>query len=74
MSKAYPSNLTLDQFELISGLIPTPKPGGRPRNGLVQLDCASSSATQRTQGICLAAQALGGGANLRLASLVPAIE
>jgi hypothetical protein len=30
MSKAYPSNLTPDQFELISGLIPTPKPGGRP--------------------------------------------
>lgn len=31
MSKAYPSNLTRDQFELISGLIPTPKPSGRPR-------------------------------------------
>ena len=31
MSKAYPSNLTPEQFELISGLIPTPKPGGRPR-------------------------------------------
>ena len=31
MSKAYPSNLTQDQFELISGLIPAPKPGGRPR-------------------------------------------
>jgi putative transposase len=31
MSKAYPSNLTQEQFELISGLIPAPKPGGRPR-------------------------------------------
>ncbi|MBR8836427.1 MAG: transposase [Stigonema ocellatum SAG 48.90 = DSM 106950] len=31
MSKAYPSNLTRDQFELISGLIPDSKPGGRPR-------------------------------------------
>ncbi len=31
MSKAYPSNLTTDQFELISGMIPAPKPGGRPR-------------------------------------------
>lgn len=31
MSKAYPSNLTQDQFELLSDLIPDPKPGGRPR-------------------------------------------
>jgi Transposase and inactivated derivatives len=32
MSKAYPSNLTLEQFELLSHLIPPPKPGGRPRS------------------------------------------
>ena len=31
MSKVYPSNLTPAQFELISGLIPPPKPGGRKR-------------------------------------------
>jgi putative transposase len=31
MSTAYPSNLTLAQYELISDLIPEPKPGGRPR-------------------------------------------
>ena len=31
MSKAYPSNLTLNQFELLLDLIPDPKPGGRPR-------------------------------------------
>lgn len=31
MSKAYPSNLTHDQFELLNDLIPEPKPGGRPR-------------------------------------------
>lgn len=31
MSKAYPSNLTQDQFELLSDMIPEPKPGGRPR-------------------------------------------
>lgn len=31
MSKAYPSNLTLDQYEMLSDLIPEPKPGGRPR-------------------------------------------
>jgi len=31
MSKAYPSNLTLEQSELLSSLIPAPKPGGRPR-------------------------------------------
>ncbi|WP_250121394.1 IS5 family transposase [Chroococcidiopsis sp. CCMEE 29] len=31
MSKAYPSNLTLAQYELLSDLIPEPKPGGRPR-------------------------------------------
>ena len=31
MSKAYPSNLTHDQYELLSDLIPKPKPGGRPR-------------------------------------------
>ena len=31
MSKAYPSNLTPDQFELLSDMIPEPKPGGRPR-------------------------------------------
>lgn len=31
MSKAYLSNLTLEQFELLSPLIPPPKPGGRPR-------------------------------------------
>ena len=31
MSKAYSSNLTLEQFELIEPLIPSAKPGGRPR-------------------------------------------
>ncbi len=31
MSKAYPSNLTRDQFELLNDLIPEQKPGGRPR-------------------------------------------
>jgi putative transposase len=31
MSKVYPSNLTPEQFELISDLIPAPKPGGRKR-------------------------------------------
>jgi putative transposase len=31
MSKAYPSNLTQDQFELLNDLIPQAKPGGRPR-------------------------------------------
>lgn len=31
MSKVYPSNLTPAQFELISGLIPPQKPGGRKR-------------------------------------------
>lgn len=31
MSKAYPSNLTRDQYEFLSDLIPEPKPGGRPR-------------------------------------------
>ena len=31
MSKAYPSNLTRAQYELLSDLIPEQKPGGRPR-------------------------------------------
>lgn len=31
MSKAYTSNLTRDQFELIEPLLPAAKPGGRPR-------------------------------------------
>ena len=31
MSKAYPSNLTQAQFELLNDLIPKPKLGGRPR-------------------------------------------
>jgi len=31
MSKADPSNLTLNQFELLNDLIPEPKLGGRPR-------------------------------------------
>jgi putative transposase len=31
MSKAYPSNLTSAQLELLSELIPPAKPGGRPR-------------------------------------------
>ena len=31
MSKAYPSNLTPEQYELLSELIPNAKPGGRPR-------------------------------------------
>jgi len=31
MSKAYSSNLSQDQFELIAPLIPPSKPGGRPR-------------------------------------------
>ena len=31
MSKAYSSNLTSAQLELLSELIPPAKPGGRPR-------------------------------------------
>lgn len=31
MSKAYPSNLTRAQYELLSDLMPSAKPGGRPR-------------------------------------------
>jgi transposase len=33
MSKAYPSNLTVEQFELICPLLPPAKTGGRPREG-----------------------------------------
>lgn len=32
MTKAYSSNLTRDQFELIATLLPAAKPGGRPRS------------------------------------------
>ena len=32
MSKAYPSNLSQAQYELLSDLIPEPKSGGRPRS------------------------------------------
>ena len=32
MNSAYPSNLTLEQFELLRPLIPPAKPGGRPRS------------------------------------------
>lgn len=32
MNPAYPSNLTLEQFELLRPLIPPAKPGGRPRS------------------------------------------
>lgn len=32
MNQAYPSNLTLEQFELLRPLIPPAKPGGRPRS------------------------------------------
>jgi hypothetical protein len=32
MSKSYPSNLTHEQYELLSDLLPAAKPGGRPRN------------------------------------------
>jgi putative transposase len=31
MSKVYPSNLTLAQYELLSDLLPEAKPGGCPR-------------------------------------------
>jgi transposase len=31
MSKAYPSNLSRDQYEFLSDLLPDAKPGGRPR-------------------------------------------
>jgi transposase len=31
MSKAYPSNLTHAQYEVLSDMIPEPKPGGRKR-------------------------------------------
>lgn len=34
MSKAYPSNLTLTQYEFLSDMIPEPKPGGRKRENL----------------------------------------
>lgn len=32
MNQAYPSDLTLEQFELLRPLIPPAKPGGRPRS------------------------------------------
>ena len=32
MTKAYPSNLTWEQWELIAHLFPEAKPGGRPRS------------------------------------------
>ena len=32
MGKAYPSNLSRSQFEMLNDLIPAAKPGGRPRN------------------------------------------
>lgn len=32
MSKEYSSNLTREQFELLEGLLPAAKPGGRPRS------------------------------------------
>jgi len=32
MSKAYPSNLSQAQFELLNDLIPEAKSGGRPRS------------------------------------------
>ena len=32
MSQSYPSDLTDEQWELLSGLIPSAKPGGRPRH------------------------------------------
>lgn len=32
MSKAYPSNLTLAEYELLRDLLPDAKPGGRPRS------------------------------------------
>lgn len=35
MTKAYTSNLTSDQYELITPLIPAAKPGGRPRKVLI---------------------------------------
>ncbi len=31
MSKSYPSNLTLAQYEILRDLLPEAKPGGRPR-------------------------------------------
>jgi putative transposase len=31
MSKSYPSNLSLAEYELLSDLLPEAKPGGRPR-------------------------------------------
>jgi len=31
MSKAYPSNLSRDQYEFLRDLLPEAKPGGRPR-------------------------------------------
>lgn len=49
MRSSYPSNLTFEQWELLSGLIPTAKPGGRPRsvdmqavvNAILYILCAS---------------------------------
>ena len=48
MTSSYPSNLTQEQWELLSSLIPKAKPGGRPRtvdmqavvNGIVYVLCA----------------------------------
>ncbi|MEH2399804.1 hypothetical protein [Nostoc sp.] len=40
MTKAYPNDLTWEQWELIADLFPEPKTGGRPLgNGCVSVDC-----------------------------------
>lgn len=48
MSQSYPSDLTDEQWKLLSGLIPSAKAGGRPRsvdmqavvNGILSILCA----------------------------------
>lgn len=56
MPQSYPSNLTTEQWKLLSGLIPASRPGGRPRsvdmqaivNAILYILCAGCAGADAT--------------------------
>jgi hypothetical protein len=70
MSKAYTSNLTRDQFELIEPMLPKAKPRSRPGDGHLGLDRLRRLTTAVEQGIYFTEETLDCEAHLWLVAMV----
>ncbi|WP_442945133.1 transposase [Nostoc sp.] len=69
MNPSYPSNLTLKQWELLSGLIPQPKNGGRKRSVDMQVMSDNKPLLYETLRECVCVNAILYGDRIHIFSL-----